>query len=173
MSYFYTTRLPFAQLFRTSRDLYDQPRGDQSQASGERSDSIHPLKQLPRRTQKRDTFIPAADIYSSDSEYKVYLSLPSADKESIELQYNPNIRELSIVGNLIRPAAFSDLDDEALKTVLVQAERKIGKFERKLKIPRDEESIRFGEATATFDNGVLELTLPKAEKKGLKRIVID
>jgi HSP20 family molecular chaperone IbpA len=43
-----------------------------------------------------------------------------------------------------------------------------------LKIPQQEgERIRFEEAAAKFENGVLELTLPKVEKEGAKRIVID
>jgi len=126
------------------------------------------------RTETSHTFVPAADIYSTDGEYKVYLSLPSADKETIELSYDPNTRELSVSGTLVRPSAFAELDEEALKNVLIQAERKTGKFERKLKIPQQEgERIRFEEAAAKFENGVLELTLPKVEKEGAKRIVID
>jgi HSP20 family protein len=128
----------------------------------------------PHHTERSDAFVPAADIYSTDGEYRVYLSLPSADKESIELTYDPNTRELSLSGNLVRPAAFTDLDEEALKNVLLQAERKTGKFERKLKIPREEgERIRFEEAAAKFENGVLELTLPKVEKEGAKTIVVE
>jgi HSP20 family molecular chaperone IbpA len=127
-----------------------------------------------RCPEKSDAFVPAADIYSTDATYKVYLSLPSADKESIELTYDPNTRELAVSGTLVRPSEFAGLDEEALKTVLIQGERKTGKFERKLKIPKDEgERILFEEAVAKFDNGVLELTLPKVEKEGPKTIVID
>jgi HSP20 family protein len=121
-----------------------------------------------------DVYNPPADVYSTDTEYKVYISLPSADKETIELTYDPNTRELAVSGTLVRPADFANLDEEALKNVLIQSERKVGKFERKLKIPRDDtERIRFEEAVAKFDNGVLELSLPKVEKEGPKTIVID
>jgi HSP20 family protein len=127
-----------------------------------------------RIPEKSDAFVPAVDIYSTETDYKVYLSLPSAEKESIELTYDPHTRELAVSGTLVRPAEFAGLDEEALKTVLIQGERKTGKFERKLKIPKDEgERIRFEEAAAKFDNGVLELTLPKVEKEGPKTIVID
>lgn len=121
-----------------------------------------------------DVHRPAADVYSTETEYKVFISLPSADKETIELTYDPNSRELAVSGTLTRPAEFAGLDDEALKKVLVQAERRAGRFERKLKVPQDEnERIRFDEAAAKFDNGVLELTLPKVEKEGPKTIVIE
>jgi HSP20 family molecular chaperone IbpA len=122
-------------------------------------------------------FVPAADVYSTGSAYKVYFSLPSADKETIELTYDPNTRVLNVSGTLVRPAEFAELDDEALKTVLVQAERKTGRFERKIRIPASEdgERIQFDEAGAKFENGVLELTLPKVDKEEQKpkSIVIE
>jgi len=122
-----------------------------------------------------DVYRPKVDVYSTETEYKVYISLPSADKETIELTYDPNTRELAVQGTLVRPAEFADLDEEALKGVLVVGERKAGKFERKLKIPAEDTGtrIRFEEAVAKFDNGVLELSLPKVEKEGSKTIVID
>ena len=130
----------------------------------------------PRSEESKPEVIrPAADIYSTETEYKVYISLPSADKETIELTYGPETRELVVSGKLLRPAEFANLDDEALKNVLVQGERRVGAFERKLKIPNEEsgERIRFQEAVAKFENGVLELSLPKVEKEGPKTIVID
>jgi HSP20 family molecular chaperone IbpA len=84
----------------------------------------------------------------------VYFSLASADKETIELTYDPNTRELSVSGTPVRPAEFSNLDEEALKNVLV-GERKAGKFERKVKIPAEDTGgrIRLEDAVAKFDNG--------------------
>ena len=118
---------------------------------------------------------PKVDIYSTDAAYKIYIALPSADKESISITYDPNTRDLIYSGTTLRPADFADLDDEELKKVLLKGERKYGKFEGKEKIPANEdgEKIRFEEATAKFENGVLELNLPKIEKEGPKPIVID
>jgi len=121
-----------------------------------------------------EVYSPPADVYSTETDYKVYISLPSAEKETIELTYDPNTRELAVSGTLVRPAEFANLDEEALKNVLLQSERKLGKFQRKLQIPRDDnERIRFEEAVAKFENGVLELTLPKVDKESPKTIVID
>jgi HSP20 family molecular chaperone IbpA len=82
---------------------------------------------------------------------------------------------LAVSGSLVRAVEFADLDEEALKNVLVVGERKAGKFERKVKIAAADTGvrIRFEEAVAKFDNGVLELSLPKVEKEGPKTIVID
>lgn len=121
------------------------------------------------------TVKPQVDIYSTETNYKVFVALPSADKESIELTYDPNTRDLTFSGNLLRPAEFADLDEEGLKKVLQKGERQYGRFEGKEKIPTngDGDRIRFEEAAAKFENGVLELTLPKVEKEEPKPIVID
>jgi len=134
----------------------------------------HRPEQSPERSDVPETYVPPTDVYSTETAYKIYMSIPSAEKESVELTYDPNTRELAVSGILTRPTEFAGLDEEALKNVLIQSERKIGKFERKMKIPQEEgESIRFEEAVAKFENGVLELTLPKVEKEGPKTIVID
>jgi len=140
------------------------------------SDSESPRDTAPQQEtpQEPRPFKPAVDVYSTETDYKVYISLPSAEKESIELTYDPNTRELAVGGTLVRPSEFASLDEDALKTVLVQGERKYGKFERKLVVPSEEgERIRFEEAAAKFENGVLELTLPKVEKDLPKTIVIE
>jgi HSP20 family molecular chaperone IbpA len=128
-----------------------------------------------RQEEKSDVVKPQVDIYSTQTEYKVFIALPSADKESIALTYDPNTRDLIYSGTVLRPAGFGDLDEEALKKVLLKGNRKYGKFEGKEKIPAndDGERIRFEEATAKFENGVLELTLPKVEKEEPKPIIID
>jgi HSP20 family molecular chaperone IbpA len=128
-----------------------------------------------RQEENSDVIKPQVDIYSTQTDYKVFIALPSADKESIALTYDPNTRDLTYSGTALRPAEFGDLDEEDLKKVLLKGERKYGKFEGKEKIPvnDDGERIRFEEATAKFENGVLELTLPKVEKEGPKPIVID
>jgi HSP20 family protein len=178
MSYNFQATHPLIEVFGSFLDGTDHPRaygrhceGGPCGPNAGRGFRHH---SRGRRSENSDAFVPAVDIYSTEGEYKVYISLPSADKETIELTYDPSTRELAVSGTLVRPAAFAELDEEALKDVLVQAERKSGKFERKVKIPRDEgERIRFDEASAKFDNGVLELTLPKVEKEGAKKIVID
>lgn len=187
MPYNFQATYPFIEAFGSFFDSSDHPRAFGGQCEGgpcgpnirlhdPRAEHWrrHNLSRRGAGNSSSDTFVPAADIYSTEGEYKVYLSLPSVDKETIELTYDPNTRDLVIAGTLVRPAAFAELDEEALQNVLIQRERKTGKFERKLKIPRGEgERIRFEEAAAKFDNGVLELTLPKVEKEGPKKIVID
>jgi HSP20 family protein len=185
MSFRDYTNHPFIDIVGSFADAFDQ-----SQACGGRWEGgrggrgrgghfRHPHHWHRHRSdQTSDIFVPKVDIYSTENEYKVYISLPSAEKETLELKYDPNTRELGITGTILRPAEFADLDDEALQKVLIHGERKVGKFERKLPLPprenfEDGERIKFQEASAKFENGVLELTVPKVEKEGPQTIVID
>ena len=68
--------------------------------------------------QQPDVIRPKVDVYSTDAAYKVYIALPSADKESISITYDPNTRDLVYSGTTLRPADFADLDEEELKKVL-------------------------------------------------------
>jgi HSP20 family protein len=180
MAHTFYANHPLVELFNSFVDAADQPQsnpcGPQQYAPHHRGQHYYGGRHHGRQRSatQSDKFVPAADIYSTPAEYKVYFSLPSVDKETIELTYDPNTRELAVGGTLVRPAEFAAVEEEELKKVLIQSERKVGKFERKLKIPKDEgERIRFEEAVAKFDNGVLELTLPKVEKEGPKTIVIE
>ena len=180
MAYSFYANHPLVELFNSFVDAADQPQsnpcGPQQCAPHHRGPHHYGHRHHGRQRSdtQSDKFVPAADIYSTPTEYKVYFSLPSVDKETIELTYDPNTRELAVAGTLVRPAEFAALEEEELKKVLLQSERKVGKFERKLKIPKDEgERIKFEEAVAKFDNGVLELILPKVEKEGPKTIVIE
>src|SRR5271155_808064 len=40
-----------------------------------------------QQSETSDVIKPQVDIYSTETDYKVYVALPSADKESIELTY--------------------------------------------------------------------------------------
>jgi HSP20 family protein len=185
MAYQFYANHPLVELFNSFVDAADQPQSNQTynqcgpqqcgpHQRGPPHFGGHRHHRSRSGTQQSDKFVPAADIYSTATEYKVYFSLPSVDKETIELTYDPNTKELAVSGTLVRPSEFAALEEEELKNVLIQSERKVGKFERKLKIPKDDgERIRFEEAVAKFDNGVLELTLPKVEKEGPKTIVVE
>src|SRR5204862_624913 len=99
------------------------------------------------------------DIYSTDTAYKIFISVPDASP-GLELSYQPNDRELQITGTLLRPAEFAALSPEDLLKVLVHEERPVGQFERTLEIPgQDEVNYKF--MHAVFNNGVLVVTILK------------
>jgi HSP20 family protein len=177
MAFRFYTNHPLFDVFESLADGVDQRRPYNARCEGGPCGPGFRYRHHHRRhhADASDVHVPKADIYSTETDYKVYVDLPSVEKETIELTYDPEQKTLAVSGTYVRPADFAGLDEEALKKVLIQGERRVGKFEGKWKIPRndDDERIKFAEASAKFENGVLELTLPKTAKEAPKPIVIE
>src|SRR5438046_1936552 len=100
------------------------------------------------------SFAPPADIYSTDTAYKIFFSVSDIEKGILELDYLINARELTVTGTLNRPAEFAGLSADDLAKVLVHEERPVGKFQRTVKIP-DQDPVNYRFPRTAFDNGVL------------------
>lgn len=102
-----------------------------------------------------------ADLKETDENYYIEADLPGVEKGNIELNYNNN--HLTIT-------AKRDESIENEKENYVRRERHYGEFKRSFYIDNvDEENI-----SASFNHGVLKITLPKLNKdsKG-RRINIE
>ena len=113
-----------------------------------------------RTTKDNEDFTPDADIFSTPSAYVIHISLPGAKKEDVGVNWDAEKSELSIAGVVYRPG-----DEEFLKT-LEMGERKVGPFERKVRLGTraspavvDVEGI-----TAKLEDGVLRVEVPKLEE---------
>lgn len=111
-------------------------------------------------TKENEDFTPDADIFSTPSAYVIHISLPGAKKEDVGVNWDAEKSELSIAGVVYRPG-----DEEFLKT-LEMGERKVGPFERKVRLGTraspavvDVEGI-----TAKLEDGVLRVEVPKMEE---------
>lgn len=103
---------------------------------------------------------PVMDVSETDTEYKVHLEAPGVEKDDIKAELNEGV--LTISGE--KKGATKD---ESKKRCIV--ERAYGKFTRKLRFNDiDSEKI-----SATFKNGVLEVTLSKVEAARPKLIDIE
>ncbi|KAI9802084.1 MAG: hypothetical protein M1833_002005 [Piccolia ochrophora] len=105
-------------------------------------------------------FKPTVDIFNTESAYHVHVSLPGAKKEDVGLNWNADKSELSIAGVVYRPG-----DEEFLKT-LAMSERKVGVFERKVRLgnERHPAEVEGDSITAKMEDGVLRVEIPKVEK---------
>lgn len=119
----------------------------------------------PKATEPED-FVPEADIFSTQTEFVIHVSLPGAKKEDVGVNWDAEKSELSIAGVIYRPG-----DEEFLKTLDV-GERKVGPFERKIRLGTranpaqvDEEQI-----TAKLEDGVLRVEVPKRVEGGFVEI---
>ncbi len=72
----------------------------------------------------------------------------------------PESIDVVISGDFLTISGETRHDDAVPSTSYLKRERRFGKFERRLHIPRP---IKQQEITAEFKNGVLRVTLPKAE----------
>ncbi len=97
-------------------------------------------------------FQPACDINETKEHYLVTFDMPGVKKEDIKIEIQGN--ELVISGE--RQPEFKELNAEAV----IRHERVYGKFERKFELPN---SINVEKINAQFENGVLNIALPKAE----------
>lgn len=125
-------------------------------------------------TETKDTnkdFTPPADIFDTDSAYIIHISLPGAKKEDVGVNWDADRSELNIAGVIYRPG-----DEEFLKTLALD-ERKVGVFERKIRLGSqvtpaqvDAEGI-----SARMEEGVLMVTIPKLESEfvDVKKVDIE
>jgi HSP20 family protein len=107
------------------------------------------------------TWTPAVDIYETLDTIVIKADLPGVVRENIEIQVDDNT--LTLKGE----RRFSkDVQEESY----LRIERTYGSFHRCFTLPA---TIRQDEIRAVCRDGVLELTLPKAEGSKPKRIAIE
>lgn len=106
-------------------------------------------------------YAPACEIIDGEKSYAISLDVPGLRKEDIDIEVKDN--HLHISGE--RKAETKTDKNNVLRT-----ERRYGKFSRVFSLPKN---VNSDAIAARFDNGVLELTLPKEEKSQTKKIQIS
>lgn len=104
--------------------------------------------------------MPAVDMYQTDNEVVVKVALPGIKAE--EVQINVTGEMLTIKGEVKQK-------EEAKEKAYHIHEQRWGAFERSLALPTQ---VVADKAKADFENGVLTITLPKAEEVKPKSITI-
>ena len=99
---------------------------------------------------------PATNVFEKDNEFKLELLLPGFKKEDVQMNFHENI--LTVKVELLENKEEENKKEEEFK--YERREFGVYNFERKFKVPKavDGEKI-----SAHFENGILELTLPKKE----------
>lgn len=105
-------------------------------------------------------FKPEADIFDTESAFVVHVSLPGAKKEDVAVNWDAEKSELSIAGVVHRPG-----DEEFLKTLALD-ERKVGAFERKIRLGSraNPAQVDVDGISAKFEDGILIIMVPKEDK---------
>jgi HSP20 family protein len=105
-------------------------------------------------------WIPSMDLVETETHYVLRADLPGLGEEDVSIELDDNV--LTVSGER---KSEHDEKNEGFHRV----ERSFGTFRRSLTLPDgvDAEAI-----AATFDKGVLEVTIPKPEERKPRRVAI-
>ncbi len=104
---------------------------------------------------------PVADMYETRNEVVVTVELPGLHEKDIHL---------SITGDLLTIQGERQWTGEGQETSYYRRERWFGKFQRSFSLPMP---VQTGQVKATYRDGVLTVTLPKADEIKPKEIKIE
>lgn len=107
------------------------------------------------------TWMPAVDIYETPDQVVMKAELPGLTREDIEINVRDNT--LSLRGE-------RKFEKEVKEENYLRIERAYGSFQRSFTLPA---TIQQDKIKAVFKDGVLEVSLPKAEEARPKQIKID
>lgn len=106
---------------------------------------------------------PAVDVVEQKNAYILYAELPGVDAAHVEISFEQNV--LTVRGT--KPSTFDATKQGELR--VYAAERVHGTFERSFKLPQFVDSDRIA---ADFSNGLLTITVPKAQAAQPRKISI-
>src|SRR6187401_1049076 len=129
-------------------------------------DDLDTLLELPflngsaRQGQLFNGWTPALDLYQNNDNVVAIVELPGMRKEEIEISLHD--------GTLTIGGERKDETPESDNTA--RTERFVGKFRRSVSLPTRVDSNK---VTATYKDGILTVTLPKAEEVKPKQIQVN
>lgn len=104
--------------------------------------------------------VPAFDVSETDEHIIVKADLPGVDVKDIDI---------SIVGNVLTVKGEKKQEKEEKNESYHRIERSYGSFSRSISLPAE---VNPDAVEAVYKDGVLKLTIPKAEKSKPKKIEI-
>lgn len=108
-------------------------------------------------------WVPAVDVIERKDAYVLYAELPGVDPSQIDVSFEQNV--LTIRGT--KQGSIDSAKDGELR--VFAAERVTGTFERSVRLPEFVDGDQIG---ADFSNGLLTVTIPKAQAAQPRRIEI-
>ncbi len=102
------------------------------------------------------SFVPKVDILEAEKAYEIHLAIPGVNKDDFKIDLNEN--RLTVSGE-------RKFGKEKKESNLYVVESQYGNFSRAFTLP---ENVDASKITAVYNNGILEITVPKDEKKAVK-----
>lgn len=120
-----------------------------------------PLAELTQSSQWLSGWTPAIDLFEDKDSFYVHVELPGMKKEEIELSLHEGC--LSVSGE----RKFGKKSEE---TDVYRTERFFGRFQRTVSLPAQ---VKADNVKAQYKDGILTVTLPKAEEAKPKQIEVS
>ena len=105
------------------------------------------------------SFVPKVDIVETEKSFELHVAVPGMSKDDFKIDLNENY--LTISGER---KFTQDKKQDDFRLI----ETQFGSFSRAFTLP---ESVNAAAITAKYNNGILEVTVPKDEKKTLKTTI--
>lgn len=102
------------------------------------------------------SFVPKVDILENEKSFELHVAVPGMNKEDFKIDLKDNY--LTISGE-------RKFNKEKKDGNLYSVETQYGSFSRSFALP---ENVDASKIAAKYNNGILELDIPKDEKKTLK-----
>lgn len=106
------------------------------------------------------TWTPAVDVFETKDAVVLKAELPGLTVEQVDVEVDDNV--LTVTGE-------RTLTDKVEDGHYYRLERNYGRFSRSLTLPQ---GIKADEVTASFKDGVLEVTVPKADEVKPRKVAI-
>jgi HSP20 family protein len=116
------------------------------------------LWRLP--VEERD-WMPAVDVFEKEDRFVIKAELPGMKEDDIDV---------SVVGDTLSIRGEKKTETEVKKEDYYRSERSYGSFYRSIPLPSNVDADK---VEASFEDGVLQVTLPKSAKVKPKRIPVS
>ncbi|HEY0744565.1 MAG TPA: Hsp20/alpha crystallin family protein [Chryseosolibacter sp.] len=114
---------------------------------------------LSRQGGSAYSFVPKVDIIETEKAFELQVAVPGMNKEDFKIDLNDNF--LTISGER---KFTSEKETNNFRSI----ETQYGTFSRSFSMP---ENVDAGKISASYTNGILNLVIPKDEKKTLKTTI--
>ena len=114
-----------------------------------------------RREEGQQLWSPDVDVRETDSEVIVEAEIPGMEQKAINVSIQDNV--LTLKGE-------KKQEKEEKQANVLRVERTYGLFSRSLTLPT---MVMADKANARYTNGILKITLPKAEEVKPKEIAVE
>jgi HSP20 family protein len=105
------------------------------------------------------SFVPKVDILEDEKAYEIHMAVPGLNKDDFKIDLNDNFLTISGERKFTR---------EKKENNYHSIETQYGNFSRSFSLP---ENVDVNKINAKYNNGILELVIPKDEKKVLKATI--